>query len=185
MHLKPSAVRSMPASKASPGPSKVGDSAKCTSSTSPTCKYWRTVSAPPPMRLDVLVNNAGITGFESHSAQQDPEHASLDGWRCVHRTNLEGVFLGCREAIRAMRPTRAGSIINISSRSGLVGIPAAAAYASSKAAVRNHTKSGAHCIAPNMACRYESKLSSTAVLVRVAGPVGESAAPAGRRSHLG
>jgi NAD(P)-dependent dehydrogenase (short-subunit alcohol dehydrogenase family) len=39
-----------------------------------------------------------------------------------------------------MRPARAGSIINISSRSGLVGIPAAAAYAASKAAVRNHTK---------------------------------------------
>lgn len=40
-----------------------------------------------------------------------------------------------------MRPRGAGSIINISSRSGLVGIPAAAAYASSKAAMRNHTKS--------------------------------------------
>ena len=40
-----------------------------------------------------------------------------------------------------MRARGAGSIINISSRSGLVGIPAAAAYASSKAAVRNHTKS--------------------------------------------
>lgn len=39
-----------------------------------------------------------------------------------------------------MRPTGAGSIINISSRSGLVGIPLASAYASSKAAVRNHTK---------------------------------------------
>ena len=39
-----------------------------------------------------------------------------------------------------MRRTGAGSIINISSRSGIIGIPAAAAYASSKAAVRNHTK---------------------------------------------
>ncbi len=49
-------------------------------------------------------------------------------------------MLGCRYAIRAMRPQRSGSIINISSRSGLVGIPGAAAYASSKAAVRNHSK---------------------------------------------
>jgi NAD(P)-dependent dehydrogenase (short-subunit alcohol dehydrogenase family) len=40
-----------------------------------------------------------------------------------------------------MRPTKAGSIINISSRSGMVGIPQATAYASSKAAIRNHTKS--------------------------------------------
>lgn len=90
----------------------------------------------------ILVNNAGITGFEDGSAQaHDPEHAALDAWRSVHRTNLDGVFLGCKHAIRAMRRSQsAGSIINISSRSGLVGIPAAAAYASSKAAVRNHTK---------------------------------------------
>lgn len=108
-------------------------------------------------RLDVLVNNAGITGFESDSAPQDPEHASLDGWRRVHRTNLDGVFLGCREAIRAMRPARVGSIINISSRSGLVGIPAAAAYASSKAAVRNHTKSVAlYCAEQGLAIRCNS-----------------------------
>jgi len=92
-------------------------------------------------RLDVLVNNAGITGFESGSVPHDPEHASLDDWRAVHRTNLDGVFLGCKHAIRLMRQTGSGSIINLSSRSGLVGIPAAGAYASSKAAVRNHTKS--------------------------------------------
>lgn len=92
-------------------------------------------------RLDVLVNNAGITGFEAGFVPHDPEHASLAEWRRVHETNLDGVFLGCREAIRAMRVTGAGSIINLSSRSGVVGIPAAAAYASSKAAVRNHTKS--------------------------------------------
>lgn len=92
-------------------------------------------------RLDVLVNNAGITGFESGWVQHDPEHASLEDWHAVHRTNLDGVFLGCKHAIKAMRSTGAGSIINVSSRSGLVGIPAASAYASSKAAVRNHTKS--------------------------------------------
>ncbi len=93
-------------------------------------------------RLDVLVNNAGITGFEDGGGPHDPEHASLADWRAVHATNLDGVFLGCKHAIRAMRrnPGGAGSIVNVSSRSGLVGIPAAAAYASSKAAVRNHTK---------------------------------------------
>jgi len=92
-------------------------------------------------RLDVLVNNAGITGFESGPVAHDPEHAELVAWRAVHETNLDGVFLGCKYAIRAMRRTGSGSIINISSRSGLVGIPAAAAYASSKAAIRNHSKS--------------------------------------------
>jgi 3(or 17)beta-hydroxysteroid dehydrogenase len=91
-------------------------------------------------RIDVLVNNAGITGFEGSSAPHDPEHASLEDWHAVLATNLDGVFLGCKHAIRAMRTRGAGSIINISSRSGLVGIPGAAAYAASKAAVRNHTK---------------------------------------------
>jgi NAD(P)-dependent dehydrogenase (short-subunit alcohol dehydrogenase family) len=91
-------------------------------------------------RLDVLVNNAGITGFEEGPAAHDPEHVTLDEWHRVHRVNLDGTFLGCRAAIRAMRPTGQGSIINISSRSGVVGIPGAAAYASSKAAIRNHSK---------------------------------------------
>lgn len=91
-------------------------------------------------KLDILVNNAGITGFEEGAVVHDPEHTDLEDWHAVHRTNLDGVFLGCKYAIAAMRPLRRGSIINISSRSGLVGIPKAAAYASSKAAVRNHTK---------------------------------------------
>ena len=92
-------------------------------------------------QCDVVVNNAGITGFEEALSPHDPETASLEDWRAVHAVNLDGTFLGCRYAIRAMRSRGSGSIINISSRSGLVGIPAAAAYASSKAAVRNHTKS--------------------------------------------
>ena len=108
-------------------------------------------------RLDVVVNNAGITGFESGSAPHDPEHASLADWRAVHETNLDGVFLGCRYAIRAMRPRGSGSIVNISSRSGLVGIPRAAAYASSKAAVRNHSKSVAlYCAEEGLAIRCNS-----------------------------
>ena len=91
--------------------------------------------------LDVLVNNAGITGFVPDAGPQDPEHATLESWRAVHATNLEGVFLGCKQAIGAMKPPRAGgSIVNISSRSGQVGIARAAAYAASKAGVRNHSK---------------------------------------------
>ncbi|MBS0585974.1 MAG: glucose 1-dehydrogenase [Verrucomicrobia bacterium] len=92
-------------------------------------------------KLDILVNNAGITGFQEGFGPQDPENGSLESWRAVHAINLDGVFLGCKYAIHAMKGNRGSSIINISSRSGLVGIPGAAAYASSKAAIRNHTKS--------------------------------------------
>jgi NAD(P)-dependent dehydrogenase (short-subunit alcohol dehydrogenase family) len=108
-------------------------------------------------RLDVVVNNAGITGFEDSAGPHDPEHATLEAWRAVFATNLEGVFLGCQYAIRAMRRTGSGSIVNISSRSGLVGIPGAAAYAASKAAVRNHTKSVAlYCAQRGLVIRCNS-----------------------------
>ena len=91
-------------------------------------------------RLDVLVNNAGVTGFHQKWGLQDPEHATLKSWRAVHAVNLDGVFLGCKHAIPLMKESKAASIINISSIAGLIGIPMAAAYASSKAGVRNHTK---------------------------------------------
>ena len=101
---------------------------------------WEALAAAFPA-IDVLVNNAGITGFEDGPAAHDPEHASLAEWHRVHAVNTDGCFLGCRYALRAMKGSGTGSIINISSRSGLVGIPGAAAYAASKAAIRNHSKS--------------------------------------------
>jgi 3(or 17)beta-hydroxysteroid dehydrogenase len=91
-------------------------------------------------KLNIVVNNAGIIG----KGIQNPEHASLSDWQLIHKINLESVFLGCKYAIQAMKKlgqNEWGSIINMSSRSGIVGVPGAAAYASTKAAVRNHTKS--------------------------------------------
>ncbi len=100
---------------------------------------WARLAARVPV-ADVVVNNAGVTGFEAGMVAHDPEHARLEDWRAVHRVNLDGTFLGCRYAIGAMKAAGTGSIINIASRSGMVGIPGAAAYASSKAAIRNHSK---------------------------------------------
>jgi 3(or 17)beta-hydroxysteroid dehydrogenase len=91
-------------------------------------------------QLDILVNNAGITGFLETTGPWDAENSHLDSWNEVHYVNLNGVMLGCKYAIALMKE-KGGSIVNVSSRSGIVGIPGAVAYASSKAAVRNHTKS--------------------------------------------
>lgn len=105
-------------------------------------KDWKTVMnriEKKYHRLDVLVNNAGITGIEIPNSIHDPENISLDAWQEVHDVNLKGTILGCKYAIPLMK-RKGGSIINISSRSGIVGIPRASAYASSKAGIRNHTK---------------------------------------------
>ena len=90
-------------------------------------------------KLHILVNNAGIIGLDDFGPQ-DPEHATLESWRTIHHVNLDSVFLGCKHAIVLMKE-EGGAIINLGSRSGMVGVPTAAAYASSKAAIRNHTKS--------------------------------------------
>ena len=94
-------------------------------------------------RLDVLVNNAGV------GVVKDIESTTLEEWRFVHAVNAEGVFLGCREAIKVMKGAAAGaggSIVNVSSIAGLVGEATLAAYCSSKGAVRLLTKSIAmHC----------------------------------------
>jgi NAD(P)-dependent dehydrogenase (short-subunit alcohol dehydrogenase family) len=92
--------------------------------------------------MHILVNNAGVTGYQEALGPQNPEEISLESWCSVHDTNLTGTFLGCKYGIISMKNNNSHStIINISSRSGIVGIPHAAAYASSKAAIRNHTKS--------------------------------------------
>jgi 3(or 17)beta-hydroxysteroid dehydrogenase len=88
-------------------------------------------------RLDVLVNNAGVIFYKKI------EETSLAEWRWLMNVNLDGVFLGVKFAIEAMKKTGGGSIINISSVAGLIGNPDAAAYHASKGGVRSLTKAAA------------------------------------------
>jgi 3(or 17)beta-hydroxysteroid dehydrogenase len=91
-------------------------------------------------RLDILVNSAGV------SLLKDIEATTLDEWRRLMAVNLDGVFLGCKHAIRVMKERGGGSIVNMSSVAGLVGAANLAAYSASKGGVRLLTKSVAlHC----------------------------------------
>jgi 3(or 17)beta-hydroxysteroid dehydrogenase len=86
-------------------------------------------------RLDVLVNNAGIGGAGRL------EDTTLEDWNRVMDVNAKGVFLGTKAAIPAMRRAGAGSIVNISSQLGLVGMDdSSPQYQASKGAVRLLTK---------------------------------------------
>ena len=85
-------------------------------------------------RLDILFNNAGITRAEPIA------EVSLETWRRIMAVNADGVFLGTRSAIPAMRRSGGGSIVNMSSVLGIVGTAHLAAYTASKGAVRYLTK---------------------------------------------
>ena len=90
--------------------------------------------------LNILVNNAGMGGGG------DVESTDIELWDLVHKVNLDSVFLGCKYALPLMRESGNGSIINISSMSGIVASHNTSAYNSSKAAVRHLSKSVAlHC----------------------------------------
>jgi NAD(P)-dependent dehydrogenase (short-subunit alcohol dehydrogenase family) len=86
-------------------------------------------------RLDVLVNNAGVGGAGRL------EDVALDEWNRVMEINSTGVFLGTKAAIPAMRRAGGGSIVNISSQLGLVGMDdSSPQYQASKGSVRLLTK---------------------------------------------
>lgn len=100
---------------------------------------WRRVIASTISRfggVDVLVNNAGV------ALSASVEDTTLEQWRWLMSINLDGVFLGVKHAVGAMK-VKGGSIINLSSIEGLIGDPNLAAYNASKGGVRLLTKSAA------------------------------------------
>jgi 3(or 17)beta-hydroxysteroid dehydrogenase len=88
-------------------------------------------------QLDILVNNAGM-----ETIKLIPE-TSLADWRKLMSVNLDGVFLGVKTAVAAMRQSGGGSIVNISSVAGINGYARQSAYCASKGGVRLLTKSAA------------------------------------------
>jgi NAD(P)-dependent dehydrogenase (short-subunit alcohol dehydrogenase family) len=88
-------------------------------------------------RLDVLVNNAGV------SLAKPIADMTIADWRRILGVNLDGVFLGTKHAILAMRSRGGGSIINVASVSGITPYPDASAYGASKAAVMHFSKTAA------------------------------------------
>ncbi|MBS27472.1 MAG: 3-beta hydroxysteroid dehydrogenase [Alphaproteobacteria bacterium] len=90
--------------------------------------------------LHILVNSAGT------AINGTVEDTSLEDWRALHALDLDSVFLGCKHAIRHIAGSGGGSIVNISSISGIIAGHNLAAYNSAKAGVRHLTKSVAlHC----------------------------------------
>jgi NAD(P)-dependent dehydrogenase (short-subunit alcohol dehydrogenase family) len=104
-------------------------------------------------RLDIVVNNAGVA-----PRNDDIEHQTLEDWRRVMSVNLDGVFLGTKYGISAMRRSKSGgSIVNLSSIFGIASSPTAFAYSASKGGVRLLTKSAAlHCARSGYGIRVNS-----------------------------
>lgn len=100
----------------------------------PAC--WEEVAAATSRRgpVDVLVNNAG------YGVQGTVTETTDEAWEALMRTNVTGVFLGCRTFVPEMTAAGRGSIVNVASVAGHIGMPRRAAYCTSKAAVVGLTK---------------------------------------------
>ena len=86
-------------------------------------------------RLDILINNAGISPHDTI------EDLDLDTWRHIHGVVAESVALGCKHGLGLLRRSPAAAIVNLSSVAGMIGASNYASYGAAKAAVRNLTKS--------------------------------------------
>lgn len=98
-------------------------------------------------KLDILVNNAGIAVLVRL------EDMTIEQWNRQIEVNLTSIFLGCRAVIDAMRSNGGGSIVNLSSTAGLVGMSTCVAYGAAKGGVRIMSKSVAvELAADNIRC---------------------------------
>ncbi|WP_421684107.1 SDR family oxidoreductase [Stutzerimonas urumqiensis] len=85
-------------------------------------------------RLDILVNNAGII------INKPVVDMTRQDWERIQAVNATAAFLHCREAVKAMMPNRSGAIVNIASYAAYFAFPTIAAYAASKGALAQLTR---------------------------------------------
>lgn len=134
--------------------SALGDAAFAIEADVTRIEDWRAAIAAVEARfgaLNVLVHSAGVGGIGT------VEDTSPEEWRRVHAVNLDAVFYGTQAALPLMRRHPPGSIVILSSISGIIAARNLAAYNSSKAAVRHLSKSIAlHCARQGYGIRCNS-----------------------------
>ena len=130
--------------------------------------------------LNVLVHSAGVGGIGT------VEDTTPEEWRRVHAVNLDAVFFGTQAALPLMRRHAPGSIVILSSISGIVAARNLAAYNSSKAAVRHLSKSIAlHCARQGYGIRCNSVHPTFIDTPMVEGMFASLGGPAAAREKLG
>ena len=144
---------------------------------------WRSAVAEVERRfgaLNVLVHSAGVGGIGT------VEDTTPEEWRRVHAVNLDAVFYGTQVALPAMRRHAPGSIVILSSISGIVAARNLAAYNSSKAAVRHLSKSIAlHCARQGYGIRCNSVHPTFIDTPMVEGMFASLGGPEAARKKLG
>ena len=98
-------------------------------------------------RLDVLVNNAGVTRFIDHA---DLDKVGIEDWDFIFRTNVWGTFVSTRAATPAIKQAGGGAVVNVSSVAGVYGTGSSIPYCASKAAINNMTVTLARALAPSI-----------------------------------
>ncbi len=130
--------------------------------------------------LNVLVHSAGIGGIGT------VEDTTPEAWRAVHAVNLDAVFYGTQVALPLMRLHAPGSIVILSSISGIIAARNLAAYNSSKAAVRHLSKSIAlHCARQGYGIRCNSVHPTFIDTPMVQGMFASLGGPEAAREKLG
>ena len=99
-------------------------------------------------RIDILVNNAGTTKFVTNHA--DLDSLSAEDFARIYAVNVIGPFQMIRACLPHLRATKSGSVVNISSIAGVLGIGSSVAYAASKGALNTMTLSLARALAPEV-----------------------------------